>query len=158
MRRIPGLRPTAGEAGFMKRRAKNTVKSLQRNEAIASTQNERPVPRSAVETHCTVKGNLEPRHRNGRRGSDRLGHDPPRQTRVLAKIMQRDMKALRPKRVGFQSMFAAQTLGKPCDAGRSARVRVNRKKKGRRVRHDIEPTQRELLRHAGSASRQQNCA
>ncbi len=55
MRRVLRIRPPAREPGFIERYAKNTVKSLQRDEAVASTQDQRPVPRSAVETQRTVQ-------------------------------------------------------------------------------------------------------
>jgi len=87
VRRVLRLRPTAREPSLIERCAKNTVKSLQRDEAVASTQDERPVPLSAVETDCTVKGNLELRHRDYCRGSDCVGHDSLRQTRIVAKMM-----------------------------------------------------------------------
>ncbi len=50
VRLVRRLRPTDREPGLVERCPKIAVKSLQRDEIVASTQDERPVPRPAVET------------------------------------------------------------------------------------------------------------
>jgi hypothetical protein len=77
---IPRLCGIALEHRLIERDAKNTLKSLQRDETFASTQDEWPIPGSGGETQCTVKRNLELRHHDGCSSFDRCGQDTLWQT------------------------------------------------------------------------------
>jgi hypothetical protein len=59
MRGVPRLCRIALDHRLIERYAENTLKSLQRDEAVASTQDEWPIPGSGGEAQCAVKFNLK---------------------------------------------------------------------------------------------------
>lgn len=110
--------------------------------ALTSTEDKRQFAEPAEETHRAIKRNLERRHRNGCRRFASPGDNVLRQPGEVAEVKQSDVKARRVDQFAVQTMFAAQTSRKLCNACGGVRIRENREEKPiRRLRRSVEPRQ-----------------
>ena len=119
------------EPGRLEHLAKSLLKRRQCSNAITSDQHERPVARSAQETQRAVEPELERRHHDRRRRLACQRDDVPRQTLMVAEVMQRDMEALGRERFALQPMFVAPLLREPGDGARQRRRRTGARRTAR---------------------------